>query len=81
MLTREEEKYYEEARMMFSTPGWKNLMQEIQDNIDDCTIDKCKTLEELWFQKGRLAVLRVLMSYEETARLSEQEAEYGVSIN
>ena len=60
-LTEKEE---EAAREMFMTEGWKNLMEEVEDQLDLCTIDACNTLEELHFSKGRVAVLRMLLSYE-----------------
>lgn len=60
-LTEKEE---EAAREMFMTEGWKNLMAEIEDQLDLCTIDACNTLEELHFSKGRTAVLRMFLNYE-----------------
>ena len=60
-LTEKEE---EAAREMFMTEGWKNLMEEVQDQLDLCTIDACDTLEELHFSKGRQAVLRMFLNYE-----------------
>ena len=62
MITEKEE---EAAREMFMTRGWKNLMVEVEDQLDLCTIDACNTLEELHFSKGRVAVLRMLLNYEE----------------
>ena len=60
-LTEKEE---EAAREMFMTEGWKNLMEEVQDQLDLCNIDSCNTLEELHFSKGRRAVLRMFLNYE-----------------
>lgn len=71
MITEREE---EDARDLFSMPGWKNLMEEWQDMLDNCTIDACGTVEELWFQKGRAAVLRTMLNYETYVKnIAEQD--------
>ena len=46
-------------------PGWQNLMVELEDQLDLCTIDACNTLEELHFTKGRAAVIRMLLNYQD----------------
>ena len=61
MMTEKEE---EAAREMFMTEGWKNLIDDVEDQIDLCTIDACNNVEELYFQKGRLAALRMFANYE-----------------
>lgn len=71
MITEREE---EDARDLFGMPGWKNLMEEWQDMLDNCTIDACSTVEELWFQKGRAAVLRTMLNYETYVKnIAEQD--------
>ena len=72
MISEREE---EDARDLFSMPGWKNLMEEWQDMLDNCTIDSCNTLEELHFQKGRAAVLRTMLNYEAYIKIMEQDDE------
>ena len=58
------EKEEENARDMFVMPGWQDLMDQIEDQIELCTLDACDSAEDLWFNKGRLAVLRMLSGYE-----------------
>lgn len=54
-------------------------MEEIEDQLDLCTIDACNTLEDLHFSKGRAAVLRMLLNYENYVRNIEDEGEeYGL---
>ena len=73
------DKEFDEAVDLFAMPGWKTLMEEIEDQLDLCTIDACNTLEELHFSKGRAAVLRMLLNYENYVRNIEEEAEeYGL---
>jgi hypothetical protein len=61
LITEKEE---EAARDLFSMTGWRNLMEELEDQLDLCTLDACNTIEELHFTKGRAAVIRMLLNYE-----------------
>lgn len=73
------DKEFDEAVDLFAMPGWKTLMDEIEDQLDLCTIDACNTLEELHFSKGRAAVLRMLLNYENYVRNIEDEGDdYGL---
>lgn len=73
------DKEFDEAVDLFAMPGWKTLMEEIEDQLDLCTIDACNTLEDLHFSKGRAAVLRMLLNYENYVRNIEEEADdYGL---
>lgn len=75
MMTEKEE---ENARDLFMMPGWDALMDEVQGQIDMCTLDGCDSAEDLWFNKGRLAALRMFANYESYVRsIGEQdEADY-----
>ena len=69
MISEREE---EAAREMFMTQGWQNLIEELEDQLDLCTIDACNNVEDLFFNKGRLAVIRMLLNYEDyVTRLGE----------
>ena len=73
MITEREE---EDARDLFSMPGWKNLVDEWEDQMQMCNLDSCQTLEDLHFQKGRLAVLRMMLNFESYIKnISEQDDE------
>ena len=62
------EKEEEQARDLFMMPGWEALMEEVQGQIDMCTLDACDCAEDLWFNKGRLAALRMFANYEAYVR-------------
>ena len=71
MITEREE---EEARDLFNMPGWKTLMDELEDQLDLCTVDSCNPVEELHFTKGRAAVIRMLLNYESYIKnIAEEE--------
>ena len=77
MITEREE---EQARDLFRMPGWENLMAELEEQADFCNLDACNNVEDLFFNKGRLAVIRMLLSYEDyVTRVAEQEEQdYGL---
>ena len=76
MITEKEE---EQARELFMLPGWRTLMDELEDQADLCNLDACNNVEDLFFNKGRLAVIRMLLNYEDyVTRLGEEDQDYGL---
>jgi hypothetical protein len=76
LITEKEE---EQARELFMLPGWRTLMDELEDQADLCNLDACNNVEDLFFNKGRLAVIRMLLNYEDyVTRLGEEDADYGL---
>ena len=76
MITEKEE---EQARELFMLPGWRTLMEELEDQADLCNLDACNNVEDLFFNTGRLAVLRMLLNYEDyVTRLGEGEEIYDL---
>jgi hypothetical protein len=49
---------------MFITQGWKDLVEVLQEYEDAITIDRVHNVEDLFYQKGRLEVIRLLLGYE-----------------
>ncbi len=71
MMTEKEE---EAARDLFMMPGWEALIADVNQQIEMCSLDACDSAEDLWFNKGRLAALRMFANYESYVRsYSEQE--------
>ena len=55
-------------------PGWATLMEELEEQADLCNLDACNNVEDLFFNKWRLAVIRMLLNYEAyVTRLGEEE--------
>jgi len=74
LITEKEE---EQARELFMLPGWRSLMDELEDQADLCNLDACNSVEDLFFNKGRLAVIRMLLNYEDyVTRIAEEGEEY-----
>ena len=71
MITEKEEN---EARELFMLPGWHTLMDELEEQAELCNLDACNNVEDLFFNKGRLAVIRMLLNYEAyVTRLGDEE--------
>lgn len=68
-------KRFEDAREMFLTQGWKDLVETLQEHHDSITIDRVNTIEDLHHQKGRLDILRLIIGYEAQVRHEEGEQE------
>ena len=66
---------FEDARSMFITQGWKDLIETLQEHHDSITIDRVTTIEDLYYQKGRLDILRLILSYEDQVRHEEEQQE------
>lgn len=75
-MDREVEKYYNNLFDLFRTEGWKQIMQEVEDNITATnSVVDVKDSEDLFFKKGQLQVLTTFRRLEETVDLAWQEME------
>ena len=69
------EKQIEEALDMFLMPAWGRLIDEVEEQIDLITVDSCADGNDLFYNKGRLAVLRMFAGFEDYIRQSAAEEE------
>ena len=67
--------YFEDAREMFMTAGWKTFQEELDEAITLCTLDAANTTEEMWQMRGRLLTLRQLAGYESAMLAAEAQGE------
>jgi len=75
-MDREVKKYYNNLFDLFRTEGWKQIMQEVEDNITATnSVVDVKDNEDLFFKKGQLQVLTTFRRLEETVDLAWQEME------
>ena len=77
-----DEKYYEAFLDMFSSDGWKQLMNECKQNgLTLNNVSEVKDAEQLWYTKGQLNILGNMLNLETTVRFAidqlneEEEAE------
>lgn len=71
----DQQKYFEDARDMFLTDGWKNFMAEIEAAIVGARIENLKDEKEFWVTKGELAALHKIFGYESMLKEAEKQAE------
>ena len=70
-----EDKYFENARGMFLTEGWKQFHAEIVENIHSLRIESLEDEKSFWMAKGQLSVLHRLAGYEDFLHHLEQQEE------
>ncbi len=75
MIDKELELYYRNIRDMFGSPGWKQLMEDLNSNAMVInSVEAAKDNEDLYFRKGQLAVIANLLNLEAQIDASEAEA-------
>jgi hypothetical protein len=67
-----ESKFFDDARTMFLTDGWKEFVEGLDEAIAGCTLDACQTSEQFWEMRGRLTTLRQVAGYENSVLSAEQ---------
>ena len=70
----EDEKYVNSMYEMFSTDGWKQLLEDLQKNIVNInSVEATKDNDDMWFRKGQLNILTFITSLE--AQVENMEAD------
>jgi hypothetical protein len=77
MIIEMSDQELDEARDLFLNKGWQSFCEQIQQQIEDCSLDMCKDADDLWFQKGRLATLRSIAMYQDMCFQAEQISASG----
>lgn len=72
-----DQKYFDDARSMFLTDGWKTFVAELDEAMKAMTLDSASTSDEFFIAKGRLGTLRQIAGYENALLAAEamQEAD------
>lgn len=61
--------YYEDLLEMFSKPGWKHFMEDMErDRRNLSSIEGVSDYESFHYRKGQLQVVTTILNYEELAR-------------
>jgi len=75
-LSHDEQRRAEELLDMFVTPGWGHIVEdftEVREGLD--TLQGVETEQQLHRNKGKIDVLNILLSYEDTVRRILDDAE------
>lgn len=61
--------YYENRFSMFSSKGWKDLIEDVTKMRDATdTLQGASTIEELHFKKGELSIMNWILSLEDSSK-------------
>ncbi len=61
MMNRKLEEYYEARFEMFTTKGWKDFVEDLQEVVESAkNLDSIHNEQQLWFKKGQLDILQWL---------------------
>ena len=71
----EQEKYYDAARELFNTEGWKNFIRDLENNVANIRVENIDDEKGFWIAKGQLNVLHSILGYENMLRAAEESAE------
>ena len=74
MKDQDLQQYYEEQFSMFSTIGWKDFTEDLQ-NLYDAVYDlnTVENLETLFFRKGQLDILNLILERKKTYEAAWEE--------
>lgn len=62
-MDQELQKYYDNRFSMFVTPGWKDLLEDLESMLEQYEdITKIGDEQTLWYRKGQVDILQYLLS-------------------
>lgn len=68
--------YYENLLDLFTREGWKQFIEDIQDNAEMLSdITTIKDEQGFWYRRGQLEAIQRILSYEETIKDSYEDFE------
>lgn len=75
-MDKEVEEYYSKYFDLFRTEGWKQLIEELKQNVMLInSVENTKDSEDLFIRKGQLKVLAYLLNFENNMETSFNELE------
>jgi len=73
-LDQETEQYYNKYFDLFATSGWKQLIEELQQNaLVINSVEATKDSNDLYVRKGQLNVLAYILNFETTTNNNYEE--------
>jgi hypothetical protein len=75
-MDRELEAYFNNYNQLFNHDGFKQLVEELQQNAKQLTdIQTVKDSEELFYRKGQVAALATVINLESTVTAMREQVE------
>ena len=73
-IDKETEEYYNKYFDLFTTDGWKQLIEELRQNaLAINSVEATKDSDDLYIRKGQLNVLAYLLNFESTVNNNFEE--------
>lgn len=80
-MTPELQKYYEDRFAMMATPGWRDLVEDIEKIIE--TVNQISGIEnekDLHFKKGELSILTWLKTLKEVSERAYEDLQNETNV-
>jgi len=75
-MSPELEAYFDNYNQLFNHQGFKQLIEELDNNITQLSnIENIKDAEELFYRKGQVAALTYIYNFENTIKTAREQAE------
>ena len=75
----DDEEYFEHMKEMFQCKGWSILQEELRDNAHSINnLQDVTDTDDLFFKKGKLAAIGLLINFPESIRLAEESQLEGI---
>ena len=75
-MDKELQQYYENLLDLFTREGWKQFIEDIQDNAEILRdINTIPDEKQFWFRRGQLEAVDRILSYESTIKNSYEDFE------
>ena len=75
-MDKELQRYYENLLDLFTRDGWKQFIEDIQDNAEILRdINTIHDDKQFWFRRGQLEAVERILSYESTIKNSYEDFE------
>jgi len=81
MTEKELEIYFRQMKELFRTEGWQTLIKDLKEQVPLIdSIENTKDNNDLYFRKGQLNILGVILNLETTTDqgLEESQRDYNV---
>jgi hypothetical protein len=73
-LDQETQQYYDNYFTLFSTDGWKQLIEELKQNaLVINSVEAAKDANDLYMRKGQINVLAYILNLESTTNTNYDE--------
>lgn len=75
-MEKELQVYYENLLDLFTRDGWKQFIEDIQDNANVLAdITTISDEKQFWYRRGQLEAIQRILSYESTIKDSYEDFE------